>query len=103
MNEPMALTETFVSREDKYKGRFLDVHVDQITLPNGKRLEIKAKGVSDKNRYIKAVRLNGKVYDKSYFTHSDLMNGGTIEYVMASRPDKKRCLSADSKPYSLSD
>lgn len=36
MNEPMALTETFVSREDKYKGRFLDVHVDQITLPNGK-------------------------------------------------------------------
>ena len=31
------------------------------------------------------------------------MNGGTIEYVMASRPDKKRCLSADSKPYSLSD
>ena len=74
-----------------------------VTLPNGKRLEIKAKGVSDKNRYIKAVRLNGKVYDKSYFTHSDLMNGGTIEYVMASRPDKKRCLSADSKPYSLSD
>ena len=74
-----------------------------VTLPNGKRLEIKAKGVSDKNRYIKAVRLNGKTYDKSYFTHSDLMNGGTIEYVMASRPDKKRCLSADSKPYSLSD
>ena len=36
MNEPMELTETFVSREDKYKGRFLDVHVDQITLPNGK-------------------------------------------------------------------
>ena len=36
MNEPMALTETFVSREDRYKGRFLDVHVDQITLPNGK-------------------------------------------------------------------
>ena len=24
MNEPMELTETFVSREDKYKGRFLD-------------------------------------------------------------------------------
>ena len=36
MNEPMELTETFVSRENKYKGRFLDVHVDQITLPNGK-------------------------------------------------------------------
>jgi ADP-ribose pyrophosphatase len=33
---PQDLTESFVSREEKYKGRFLDIHVDRVTLPNGK-------------------------------------------------------------------
>lgn len=33
---PQDPTETLVSREEKYKGLFLDVHVDQVTLPTGK-------------------------------------------------------------------
>ena len=35
MNEAAELTETLVSREEKFKGRILDVHVDQVRLPNG--------------------------------------------------------------------
>ena len=30
------LTETMLSREDKFKGRVVSVHVDQVQLPNGK-------------------------------------------------------------------
>jgi len=75
----------------------------KLTLPNGKTLEVKAPEVSDKNRYIKTVKLNGRKYDKTYITHADLMAGGTLEFEMSSRPNKKRCLSADTKPYSLSD
>ena len=29
------LTETMISREDKFKGRIVGVHVDQVRLPNG--------------------------------------------------------------------
>lgn len=74
-----------------------------INLENGNRLEIKAPGVSDTNRYIKAVRLNGKPYDKAYITHADIMAGGTLEFVMSDKPDKSRCTKAGSKPYSLTD
>lgn len=74
-----------------------------VTLPNGNRLEVSAPGVSDTNRYIRSVKVNGKEYDKSYFTHSDIMKGGKIEFVMSSKPDKKRCVKASSRPYSLSD
>lgn len=35
MNEPLDLTEKTLSREEKYTGTFLSVHVDQVSLPNG--------------------------------------------------------------------
>ena len=74
----------------------------KLTLPNGKLFLIKAPGVSDKKRYVKEVKLNGKPYDKLYLTHSDIMNGGTLEFVMSPTPNKKRCITT-GKPYSLSD
>lgn len=74
-----------------------------ISLSDGKTLEIKAPGVSDRNRYIKSVKLNGKPYNKNYFTHADLLAGGTVEFEMADRPNRKRGTAPDTKPYSLSD
>jgi len=74
----------------------------KLTLPNGKLFHIKASGVSDKNRYVKEVKLNGKTYNKLYLTHADIMAGGTLEFVMSSTPNKKRCITT-GKPYSLSD
>ena len=35
MSLPMDLTEKMLSREEKYTGAFLSVHVDQVSLPNG--------------------------------------------------------------------
>ena len=74
----------------------------RLSLPNGKVLNIKAPGVSDKNRYVRQVKLNGKPYDKLYITHQDILAGGTLEFVMSSTPNKKRCITT-GKPYSLSD
>ncbi len=74
-----------------------------LTLPNGNVLEIKAPKVSDKNRYVREVRWNGKSYDKLYVCHKDLMQGGTLEFDMGSSPNKKRGIKPEAKPYSLSD
>ena len=35
MLQPKDLTEKTLSREDKYQGRILSVHVDEVLLPNG--------------------------------------------------------------------
>ncbi len=74
-----------------------------VALPSGKHVVIKAPGVSDKNRYVKSVKIDGKPYDKLFITHKQLTDGCTIEYVMSSKPNKKRGLSAKDKPYSMTD
>ena len=73
----------------------------KLQLENGRTFEIKAPGVSDTNRYVKRVLLNGKPYSKTYITHADLVAGGTLEFIMDSKPNKKRGLAAEDKPYSL--
>jgi putative alpha-1,2-mannosidase len=75
----------------------------KLDLSNGKSLVIKAEGVSDKNRYVKALYMNGKKYDKTYVTHEDVLAGGEWEFVMDAKPNKKRGVSADAKPYSLTE
>lgn len=75
----------------------------KLNLTNGKTLEIKAPGVSDKKRYVKSVLLNGKPYTRMYINHGDILNGGTLEFVMSTSPDKKRGLAKSDKPYSLTD
>lgn len=70
----------------------------KVRLANGNSLEIKAPKVSDKNRYIQSVRLNGKPYRKAYFTHSDIMEGAVLEFEMGSRPNRKWFTD---KPYSM--
>ena len=75
----------------------------KLDLPNGKTLEIKAPGVNDTKRYVKAMYIDGVKYDKTYITHEDIMKGGVWEFVMDSKPNKKRGTSADAKPYSLTD
>ena len=72
-----------------------------VTLENGKHITVKAPGVSDKRRYVRAVRINGKPYTKLYVTHKMLTDGCTIEFDMSATPNKKRGLDAADKPYSM--
>ena len=73
----------------------------KLELPGGNSLVIKAPAVSDANRYVKALYINGKRYDKNYVTHADVLAGGEWEFVMDSKPNKKRGISDEAKPYSL--
>lgn len=73
----------------------------KVKLDNGKTIEIKAPNVSDKNRYVKSVRLNGKPYSKMYITHDDLLGGAVLEFDMSSKPNKKRGLKKEEKPFSM--
>ena len=75
----------------------------KLTLANGNTFEIKANGVSDKKRYVKSVKLNGKTYTKMYITHDDILKGGVLEFRMGATPNKKRGLAKADKPYSLTD
>ena len=74
----------------------------KVHMGSGNFLEIKAPTVSDKNRYIRAVRLNGKPVTHAYLTYKELMDGGVLEFDMGSKPNKKLFQTPDSKPYSMS-
>ena len=70
-----------------------------IHLENGKTFSIISSKVSDKNVYVKSIKLNGKKYEKHYITHSDILNGGTLEFEMSNKPNTKS--SKFNKPYSF--
>ncbi len=79
-------------------------HFDKITimLPNKKSLIINAPGISNGKKYIKKILLNGKIYDKNYFSHFDFMNGGIIEFQMTNQPDINWGILKSSRPSSIS-
>ena len=53
---------------------------------SGGRFDIIAKGVSDTNRYIQSVTLNGKPYDKPWISFEDIYRGGELEFTMGDTP-----------------
>ena len=51
-------------------------------------IESSANGyASEKNIYIQSVRLNGRPYTKNYLSHEDILQGGTMEFVMGDKPN----------------
>jgi predicted alpha-1,2-mannosidase len=58
-----------------------------INLDNGKKFTVETVNNSNKNSYIKSITLNGKAYQKTYITHTDIMNGGVLKIVMGSTPN----------------
>jgi len=63
-------------------------HFSNVTmhLDNGKDLLIRANNLSDKNSYIQSVKLNGHSIDRSWFRHTEIAAGGTLEFEMGSKP-----------------
>jgi putative alpha-1,2-mannosidase len=64
--------------------------VDKAVLhfENGKSFTIKANNNLKGNVYIQSAKLNGKTYNKSYFTYEDIANGGELEFTMGAEPNK---------------
>ena len=78
-------------------------YFDRVTLhlENGKTLDITAADNSTANRYIQSAKLNGVDHDRNYFTHNELMGGGTIAFTMGSQPNTVRGTQFGAQPYSL--
>lgn len=72
-----------------------------MNLENGKKFKITVRNNRDKNIYIQSVTLNGKPYTKSYLKHNDIMNGGTMEFVLGDKPNTLWASSGDDRPCSL--
>ncbi len=57
-----------------------------IRVGEGKRFVIHARGKTSKKHYIQSCRLNHKETEKSWFSHSTLMAGGSLTLEMESEP-----------------
>lgn len=60
----------------------------QVRLGNGKIFHIIANNCSDENKYIQRATLNGKAWNKPWFSHDDIKNGGTLILEMGKHPNK---------------
>ena len=73
-----------------------------ITMEDGKKFVIEAKGNSKDNVYIQNATLNGKRYTRNYIHYSDIVNGGVLELQMGNQPEKTRGTAKEDRPFSLS-
>ena len=71
-----------------------------MRLPDGKTFTILAPNVSETNLYIASATWNGKPFHRSWFTHDELIQGGTLVLHMTSHPTH---WDTDTPPPSLSD
>jgi putative alpha-1,2-mannosidase len=61
---------------------------DKAAIKTGnKTFTVQTEGNSAENIYIQSVTLNGKPYSKSFITHQDIVNGGTMVITMGSKPN----------------
>lgn len=73
-----------------------------ITMKDGKKFVIEAKGNSKDNVYIQNATLNGKRHTRNYIHYSDIVNGGVLELQMGNQPEKTRGTAKEDRPFSLS-
>jgi len=70
----------------------------KMKLSNGNVFEIEAKNYSNENKYIQSATLNGKEWNKPWFSHEDIINGGKLVLMMGDKPDKSWGASLDNVP-----
>ncbi len=59
-----------------------------VHLENGSEFKISVKNYAPENKYIQSAKLNGKTWDKPWFAHEDISNGGELELVMGDKANK---------------
>jgi putative alpha-1,2-mannosidase len=60
---------------------------------SGKELHILAPGAEAGQIYVKSVRLNGKLLNRPWILHSELMSGGSLLFEMSDQPQITSSLS----------
>jgi putative alpha-1,2-mannosidase len=76
---------------------------DEVTLHmgNAKDLKIRARNNSEKNVYIQSMTLNGRPWNKPWFSHADIADGATLVFNMGLRPNPAWGSSPEAAPPSM--
>ena len=73
-----------------------------LHLPSGKDVVLNAPKNSAENRYVNGLTVNGKPYGKNWLSHTELLQGATLDFDMSAAPNKSRGVKAEDAPYSFS-
>lgn len=74
----------------------------KLHLGNGRTLLIQARNNSARNVYIQSATLNGRPWNKPWFSHADIGQGGTLVFRMGSQPNPDWGSTPDAAPPSMS-
>ena len=74
--------------EMKYQFGSPLVQEAKVEVAPGKYFTMKAPLATVANKYIQEVKLNGKILDRSYITHQEIIDGGVLEFTMSAVPNK---------------
>ncbi len=74
----------------------------KITMENGHVFTIRAMNQSAHHKYIQSATLNGRALNKPWFTHADVVGGGTLILQMGPQPNKAWGSAPDAAPPSMS-
>ena len=75
----------------------------ELKLDNGKVFKVLADNNGPQNKYIQSASLNGEELNRYFITYDEIMEGGTLQFVMGKEPNKKWCSNPQAEPWSLSE
>lgn len=70
---------------DKYYLHGTTLRNATINLPNGEQFKIVTLNSREENIYVKTAKLNGKILNRSWISHQEIMNGGVLQFQMVSK------------------
>lgn len=71
-----------------------------LQMPSGQTFTVKSNA-NAQNRYIQSVEWNGTPYTKSYITHQDMVQGGTLVFNLGPVPNPDFGRAAEDRPASI--
>ena len=74
----------------------------KVNMPSGKSFIVNAPENSNDNFYIRSMKVNGRVEDRTFLTYDELSAGASVDFAMTPVPNKSRATSAGARPYSIS-
>ena len=77
---------------------------NKVTLrfESGKKLIIEALHNSPENIYVRNIKIRNTSINRNFIRHSELLNGGRLQFEMGNKPDLKRGTKEKSFPFSVS-
>ncbi|MFT3727754.1 MAG: GH92 family glycosyl hydrolase [Terricaulis sp.] len=73
-----------------------------LNLPNGRHFVVSVDGLSDANRYVQSVTLNGQPLTRSFIRDAEIRAGGELHFVMGASPNRQWGAAPGARPFSMS-